>query len=207
LRIVEVATGAEIAEITEPEREVWPMAWSRDGRFLFYERRISDYSGSSAGDDDQEPPVDWVVYDTGTGSAQRISLPEGRWVIEIRMNEAGPPVEQLTPVAWGIDIDDADSGVHLVDMIVEARPLTPDQVDRVSGRLVWGETVVDLCRIEIREVGGGFVHIGDIFGTDEGCGANPTAMQDAFDEFGLPETACVAVRAAGVDHEYCAPLS
>ena len=110
-------------------------------------------------------------------------------------------------MAWGIAIDDGGSGVHLVDMIVEARPLTPDQVDSVSGRLIWDETVVDLCRIEIREVGPGFVHIGDIFRTDEGCGSNPTAMQDASEEFGLPETGCVAVRAAGVDHEYCAPLS
>jgi hypothetical protein len=32
-------------------------------------------------------------------------------------------------------------------------------------------------------------------------------MQDAFDEYGLPETACVAVRVDGLDHEYCAPLS
>jgi hypothetical protein len=31
-------------------------------------------------------------------------------------------------------------------------------------------------------------------------------MQDAFDEYGFPETGCVAVRADGVDHEYCAPL-
>ena len=30
---------------------------------------------------------------------------------------------------------------------------------------------------------------------------------DPFDEFGLPETACVEIRAAGVDHTYCAPLS
>jgi hypothetical protein len=207
VRIVEAATGVEITEIAEPERQVWPMAWSTDGRFLFCERAISDTSSSPTGDNDQQPPVDWAVYDIETGAAQRISLPAGRWVGEIRMSEAAPPAEDLTPVDWGINIDDAGSGVHLVHMIVEARPLAPGQVDGVSGRLVWDETVVDLCRIEIREVGVGFVHVGDIFGTDEGCGSNPTAMQDAFDEFGLPETACVTVRADGVDHEFCAPMS
>ena len=207
IRIVEVATGVEIAGITEPEREVWPMAWSRDGRFLFYERSTSGFYEGPAGDANGEPPVDWVVYDTETDFAQSISLPEGWFVSEIRTSEPASLAEQLTPVAWGIAIDEAGSGVHMVDMIVDARPLTPDQVEDLSGQLMWDEAIVDLCRIEIREAGGGFLHIGDIFGTDEGCGSNPAAMQQAFDEFGLPETACVAVRAAGVDHEYCAPLS
>jgi hypothetical protein len=33
-------------------------------------------------------------------------------------------------------------------------------------------------------------------------------MQDAFDDFGLPDTACLFVRATDVDEsgEYCAPL-
>ena len=126
---------------------------------------------------------------------------------EIRTSEVAPPVEYVRPVTWGITIDEAGPGVHLVHMIVDVRPLIPDQVDGVSGRLVWDETVVDLCRIEIREVGVGFVHVGDIFGTDEGCGADPAAMQRAFDEFGLPETACVTVTVDGTDHDYCAPLT
>jgi hypothetical protein len=92
-------------------------------------------------------------------------------------------------------------------MIVDARPLTVDVVEDESGRLIWAETVVDLCGISSRQEGDGFLHIGDIFQTSEGCGTNPTAMQDAFDEFGLLETACVTVRLGGVDHEYCAPLS
>jgi hypothetical protein len=110
-------------------------------------------------------------------------------------------------VTWGITIDEAGPGVHLVDMIVDVRPLAPDQVDAVSGRLVWDDTVFDLCRIEVREAGVGFVHVGDIFGTNEPCGDDPGAMQDAFDEFGLPETACVTVTVDGTDHDYCAPLS
>jgi hypothetical protein len=211
IRIVEVATGVEIAEFTEPYREGWPMAWSGDGRFIFYElvceRSVSGLCEGPAGATTEEPPVVWVVYDTEMDLAESFWLPEGRWLMEIRMSEEAPPAEQLRSVEWGIAIDDGGSSVHLVHMIVEARPLTPDQVDSVSGRLIWDETVVDLCRIEIREAGLGFVHIGDIFGTDEGCGSNPTAMKDAFDEFGLPQTGCVEVRAAGVDHEYCAPLS
>ncbi len=43
--------------------------------------------------------------------------------------------------------------------------------------------------------------------TTEGCGNHPTAMQDAFDEFGLPETAFVTGRFGGLDHEDRAPLS
>jgi len=206
IRIVDAATGVEITEITEPERETWPMAWSGDGRFLFYESSASGLYEGPADDDDGEPLVVWVVYDTETDLSQSFSLPEGRWVMEIRTNDAAPAAQQLTPVDWRISIDDARPGVHMVGTIVDVRPLTPDQVEDTSGRLIWDETVVDLCRIDIREVGPGFVRIGDIFGTDEGCGSNPTAMQDAVDEFGLPETACVAFRVAGVDHEYCAPL-
>ena len=115
----------------------------------------------------------------------------------------------FTPVQWGIIIDNADldPGVYTVDMIVDARPLTVDLVGDVSGRLIWAGTVVDLCGISIRQAGDRFLHIGDIFQTGEGCGSNPTAMQDAFDDFGLPETACMTVRFGGVDYEYCAPLS
>jgi len=198
IRIVEVATGTILAEITEG-RGVWPTAWSRDGRFLFYER--------DTGDQEREPPMDWVLYDTATGVATELSFPQGQFMGEIRTSDPAPPAEQFTLVEWGIAIDHVGSGVHLVDMIVDARPLMPDQVEDLSGKLIWDETVVDLCNIDIRDVGVGFLHIGDIFGTDEGCGSNPTAMQEAFDEFGLPETACVAVRVGGLDYEHCAPLS
>ena len=112
----------------------------------------------------------------------------------------------FTPVQWRINLDDPGPGVHTVFMEVDARPLTASLVDGLSGKLIWDETVVDLCRIGIRNLEDGFLHIGDIFQTSEGCGSNPTAMQDAFDEFGLPETACVTVTVGGEDHEYCAPL-
>jgi hypothetical protein len=113
----------------------------------------------------------------------------------------------FSPVQWGITLNESGPGTHSVLMIADVRPLTTNDVEDVSGRLIWDETVVDLCRIDIRQEGVGFIHVGDIFQTTEGCGSNPTAMQDAFDEFGLPETACVTVRFGGLDHDYCAPLS
>ena len=201
IRIVEVATGAVIDEITEPENEVWPRAWSRDGRFLFYER--------SSGDDGWGPSeVEWVVYDTATGVATELSVPEGQYLGEIRTVESAPAAEQFTPVEWGIALDEESwgPGVYTVFMTANASPLLPDQVEDLSGKLIWDETVVELCNIGM-DVGDGFLHIGDTFQTIEGCGANPNAMQAAFDEFGLPETACLAVRTGGLDHEYCAPLS
>jgi hypothetical protein len=101
IRIVEMETGTETAEIAEPEREVWPIAWSTDGRFLFYERATSDLYEGPAGEGSGEPSVDWVVYDTETDLAQSILFPEGRYVGEIRTSEVAPPAEQLTPVQWG----------------------------------------------------------------------------------------------------------
>lgn len=109
---------------------------------------------------------------------------------------------------WGITLDDPDWGVgiHTLCMIVEARPLSLDDIEHLSGRLVWDETVVELCTIHVRDVGQDYVHVGDIFQTIEGCFPGDTAMQDAFDLHGVPEIACVTVRFGGVDHEYCAPL-
>jgi hypothetical protein len=153
--------------------------------------------------------VDWVVYDTATGVATELSVPEGQYLGEIRTSEPVPVAEQFTPVEWGIDLDEESwgPGVHTVFMEVDARPLLPGQVEGVSGKLIWDETVVELCNIGMDDVGNGSLHIGDTFQTIEGCGTNPTAMQDAFDEYGLPETACLAVRVDGLDHEYCAPLA
>jgi hypothetical protein len=80
-------------------------------------------------------------------------------------------------VRWEI-IPEADwgPGVYTVFMEMDARPLTGTNVDDVSGRLIWDETVVDLCGIGF-DRGNGFLQIGDIFQTTEGCGSNPTAMQ------------------------------
>jgi hypothetical protein len=148
-----------------------------------------------------------MFYDITKGTSVTVPLPPQ--VGDIRTSEPVPAAEQFTPVEWGIALEEESwgPGVYTVFMTVDVRPLLPDQVEDVSGRLMWDETVVDLCNIGLDDVGDGFLHIGDTFQTIEGCGANPTAMQDAFDEFGLPETACVAVRLDGVDYEYCAPLT
>ena len=106
---------------------------------------------------------------------------------------------------WRIDLDEA-AGVHTVYMIMAFSPLEEADIEDLGGRLVWPETEIELCNVEVRSVGDGFVEIGDIFSTNEACDTD-TGMQDAFDEFGPPETACVYVRAAGgVDDEHCAPL-
>lgn len=112
-------------------------------------------------------------------------------------------------LAWGIALDDPywGPGIHTIFMIADFHPLTANQVEDLSGRLIWDETEVDLCNISLRHVGDGYLYVGDIFQTIEGCGSNPTAMQDAFDEFGLPDMACLTVTSRGVDHEHCAPLS
>ncbi len=107
---------------------------------------------------------------------------------------------------WRIALDDEGVGIHTVFMIRTFTPLREADVEDLGGRLVWEETEIELCAIGIRSVGDEFLQIGDIFQTTEGCAAN-TGMQQAFDEFGLPESACVFVRANGVDDEYCAPLA
>ncbi len=107
---------------------------------------------------------------------------------------------------WKIEFDDAGPGIHTVFMITTFPIREADLVRALGGRLVWEDAEIELCGIGIRSVGDGFVRIGDIFQTTEGCGTN-TGMQQAFDDHGLPETACVYVRADGVDDEYCAPLA
>lgn len=122
--------------------------------------------------------------------------------------EDGPSV--AAPVEWQIVLDDRGAGVHTVHMIVDFGP-APESSDEseleASGRLVWEQGEVELCGIELRdEVEEGRLGVGDIFQTTEGCGGDPTAMQDAFDEFGLPTEGCVEATLAGSTYEYCAPL-
>ncbi len=107
---------------------------------------------------------------------------------------------------WRIALNDGGSDIHTVLMIRTFSPLREAEVQDLGGRLVWEEAEIDLCGIGIRSVGDGSLQIGDIFQTTEGCDTN-TGMQQAFEDFGLPETACVFVRANGVDDEHCAPLA
>jgi len=76
-----------------------------------------------------------------------------------------------------------------------------------SGNLVWEQGEIELCGIGFRdEVEEGHLAVGDIFQTTEGCGDDPTAMQDAFDEFGPPTEGCVEARLGDGTYEYCALL-
>jgi hypothetical protein len=196
--ILDPAAGEIIAEIDESGSSVWEARWSTDGRFLLYGR-------GAGGDGSAEATL--VVYDTVTAAiAAEVPLPVDHGLEEIRSADPAT-ITQPTPAHWGIDLDDAGPGVHTVFMIVDASSLVHEQIEETSGRLIWDETVVDLCGIGIRVNEGLALHIGDIFQTTEGCGSNPTAMQDAFDAYGLPTTACVTVAADGLDHEYCAPLA
>lgn len=119
----------------------------------------------------------------------------------------GAPDISATPVDWFIHFDTFGPGVHSIFTIAEFRPLTEEAIQNVYGSLVWDDTVVDLCGVEVRDVGDDYVHVGDGYETTEGCEPDPTAMQDAFDAFGrAPDVACVGVTAFGSDFEYCAPL-
>jgi hypothetical protein len=60
-----------------------------------------------------------------------------------------------------------------------------------------------LCDVSVKGAGEGFVQIGIIYPTTEGC----PGMREAFIEFGLPETACLFVRSNDVDDEFCAQLT
>ena len=105
---------------------------------------------------------------------------------------------------WRIEL--GNGGIHTVVLMKTFSPLDEADVQDLGGRLVWPETKIDLCRVGVRAVGDGFLQIGDIFQTTEGCEDGP-GMQQAFDDFGLPETACVFVRSNDLKDEHCAPLA
>lgn len=200
LRIVAAATGETTAEIDELGADVFQTRWSSDGRYLLVAHDRDAYGAAGAA-------LTW--YDT-VSAAIAIEDPfrEVHYFSEVRTFEPSSIDMQFTPVEWDIGLDEGwGPGVYTVRISAEASPLLPDQIEALSGKLVWDKAIVALCYIGIDHVGGGYVQIGDGFQTIEGCGANPNAMQEAFDRFGLPELACLVVTAGGVDHEYCAPLT
>jgi len=121
---------------------------------------------------------------------------------ETEDDDRGPVVDE----EWSISADRAGDGIHDVHMIKTFSPLEESDLQDFGGRLVWPETEIELCGVGIRSVGDGFLQIGDIFNTTQGCDGE-TRMHQAFDQFGAPQTACVFVRSRGVDDEYCAPLT
>jgi hypothetical protein len=200
IRIVDAATGANAAEIDDLGPVVQQTRWSSDGRHLLVGHDRDEFGAAGAA---------LAIYDTAAAEiATERSFPELHHFSDIRTFEPSSIAVQFTPVAWDIALEDSwGPGVYTIRMVVDASPLLPDQLEGLSGKLIWTDTVVDLCNIGIDEIGGSFVQFGDIFQTIEGCGANPTAMQDAFDQFGLPDLACLKVASGTVEHEHCAPLS
>ena len=106
---------------------------------------------------------------------------------------------------WSILTSLGDEGdtLYQVHMIRTFSPLDAGAVEDLGGRLIWPETEIELCGVEILSEGEGLVQIGNYFPAREECAP---IMERAFDEYGLPETACLWARSDGVDDEYCAPL-
>jgi hypothetical protein len=159
--------------------------------------------------------VDGAIYDDGAtdndASTAAVDLPPAKTSGDIAM----------TPVEWGVAVDDFGPGVDTAFLVVEYAPLSAIDVKKVAGRLVWGDQELELCAdsgtppeqwgkfISIRGEGDGFVHVGDIFqqtGMGPGCEIND-ALDAAFDDHGVPDNGCVSVTTNDdVEHEYCAPL-
>ena len=104
---------------------------------------------------------------------------------------------------WSIAPDGDSAGSYIFSMIKTFRPLDEADVEDMGGRLVWPETEIVLCDVNIYSAGDQSVQIGTVSPTTEGCpGVHP-----AFLDFGLPQTACLFVRVGGIDDEHCAPLT
>jgi hypothetical protein len=166
---------------------------------------------------------------TATGDGSRVNLQNGNnntltatgacsislaGVDDVTDSCSGPPATpvELTPVTWTID---GDVGVRTIFMEADASPLTVDEIEDFGGSLIWPETTIVLCNdpenpgIGIREVGSGYVRIGDGFQSDfqtAGCAIN-TTMARAFADYGNPSNACLYVTVRGERSQYCAPLA
>ena len=179
-----------------PDGEVWALTHRADGRSSL----LNLASGRTrwvveASTDVMTIAPDGTVWVAGYGRLYRVDPTYGSDEFDI------------TPVNWGIQLDDAGPGIHSVHMIVEVDLLASEQIGGVSGTLIWDETVVELCGIGFRGDRAGFLRIGDIFQTTEGCGIEPSAMQNAFDEFGLPQNACLSIDVNNAQpHSHCEPL-
>ncbi len=161
-----------------------------------------DEPAATRGDESDEPDEGDEPAATGDGG-ESDEPDEGD---EPAASGDGDESDEPDDEEWSVALDDAGVGIHTVSMIKTFSPLEEADIEDLGGRLVWGETEFELCRIGIRSVGDGFVQIGDIFQTSEECDGD-TGMQQAVDDLGPPDSACVFVRVDGVDDEYCAPLT
>ncbi len=135
------------------------------------------------------------------------------WILNLlfKQEEGEPPIDTtdegvegvLQDEAWTISADGDTAGSYVFHMVKTFSLPDEADVDDPGGRFVWPETAVDLCDVEIQGIGEGYVQIGILSVTTEGC----PGMLEAFVDFGMPDTACLQVRLGGVDDEHCVPLA
>ncbi len=124
----------------------------------------------------------------------------------------------FTPVEWGIYSDVLGEGQHVIAMTANVEPMLPDEVQEISGSLVWPGTTVILCSgypttnlgLNILDSDQAIpsVTIGDVFESASqypGCATNES-MAQAFDENGLPDSGCLKIKTKDDWIEFCAPL-
>jgi hypothetical protein len=135
-------------------------------------------------------------------------------------NGASPQIT-FSPIKWEIVSNTVSPPIYGIWMVADVSPMEVGDVQALSGKLIWNQTQIDLCvnpdsppnesgaLISVRYIGNGFLTIGDGFQSNNqaaGCSIN-IAMENAFNNYGLPINACLAVKSGDVNYEYCAPLT
>jgi hypothetical protein len=128
------------------------------------------------------------------------------------------PKPAFTPVEWGIYSDVLGESQHVIAMTANVEPMLPDEVQEISGSLVWPGTTVILCsgypttnlglNVLSSDEALPSVTIGDVFESASqypDCATNDS-MAQAFTENGLPEEGCLKIKTRDVWYEFCAPL-
>jgi hypothetical protein len=150
-------------------------------------------------------------------AAMTACIGSGSTAKPVETAETVAPTVAFNVVAWTIEFNPLEDAQG-VSMFANVFPLTVGEVQDLGGSLVWTETEISLCAdaktvgsmmgggISVREVGDGFLQIGDGFGSNETGDECNIGMLDAFNNFGLPQEGCLFVTAGKVRNEFCAPL-
>lgn len=217
--------GPEEAGVVAYDGEVWTSYTTDDGLLSNNAYIAAGANGVVWAVHCNVPPYGYSRFDGMTWTATEFGLPVGdvRSVVsgdgtlwgsdnEYVVKYDGTARSVYTPLAeskaftivltdWNIEADGDSAGVYGIHMLAEVWEGEPESI---SGRLLWDETTVELCGVDFRGSWARRNEIGDIFATTEGCEPNPTAMQDAVDEYGLPSAGCLTLTYEGVAHDFCA---